>query len=142
MGQRFKLHLHLGIWTLSIFCLSTVQILTYKVRKSIWWECGGANLTLPGGRYGTALQAASVSGHLDVVEVLLKYGTNVNIQGEEYITNYRRRNNPFKQVENLIQHSKLHQYLDNWTLLKFSLNMVLMLIFRVRIQVCIREYMY
>jgi ankyrin repeat protein len=39
-----------------------------------------------GGRYRTALQAASAKGHKEVVEILRDKGANVNIQNGEYGT--------------------------------------------------------
>jgi len=35
-----------------------------------------------GGKYQTALQAASAMGNLDVVALLLKHGADVTVQGE------------------------------------------------------------
>ena len=34
-----------------------------------------------GGQYGTALQAASIKGNLNIVQVLTEHGADVNIQG-------------------------------------------------------------
>jgi len=44
----------------------------------------GADVNAQGGNYGTALQIASVMGHLEVVRVLLEHGADVNAQGGEY----------------------------------------------------------
>jgi ankyrin repeat protein len=38
-----------------------------------------------GGAYGTALQAASVAGNIEIVELLLEKGANPNIEGENDI---------------------------------------------------------
>jgi ankyrin repeat protein len=40
------------------------------------------SLVLEGGRYGTALQAASYSGHQQIVQQLIWTGAQVNVQGE------------------------------------------------------------
>ncbi len=34
-----------------------------------------------GGAYGNALQAASLGGHINIVELLLENGANVNAEG-------------------------------------------------------------
>ncbi|KZP03687.1 hypothetical protein FIBSPDRAFT_968780 [Athelia psychrophila] len=44
----------------------------------------GADPQALGGRYGTALQAASYEGHNDVVRLLVDHGADVNIQGGHY----------------------------------------------------------
>jgi hypothetical protein len=44
----------------------------------------GAEVNAQGGRYGNALQAASVRGHEQVVKTLLDKGAEVNAQGGEY----------------------------------------------------------
>jgi hypothetical protein len=36
---------------------------------------------LEGGKYGTALQAASETGHLDIIKMLLAAGADPNIEG-------------------------------------------------------------
>jgi ankyrin repeat protein len=41
------------------------------------------NTILEGGKYGTALQAASDSGHVQIVDFLFQRGANLNVQGEE-----------------------------------------------------------
>ena len=40
-----------------------------------------AGLNAPGGRYGSALQAASYRGHITTVELLLDWGANIDAQG-------------------------------------------------------------
>jgi ankyrin repeat protein len=37
-----------------------------------------------GGEYGNTLQAASAEGHLEIAEMLIQKGTDVNVQGEYY----------------------------------------------------------
>jgi ankyrin repeat protein len=44
----------------------------------------GVNVDVEGGDYGTALQAASSGGHLEVVDLLLAFGASVNIRNERY----------------------------------------------------------
>ncbi|OCK73444.1 hypothetical protein K432DRAFT_280544, partial [Lepidopterella palustris CBS 459.81] len=43
----------------------------------------GADVNAQGGRYGNALQAASVGGHNKIVELLLSKGADINAQGGE-----------------------------------------------------------
>jgi ankyrin repeat protein len=38
-----------------------------------------------GGKYGTALQAASYRGKLEIVALLLEKGTNPNVQGARFV---------------------------------------------------------
>ena len=44
----------------------------------------GADVNVEGGRYGNALQAASVKGHKEVVRLLIDNSANVNAQGGQY----------------------------------------------------------
>ncbi|KAJ7266802.1 hypothetical protein C8J57DRAFT_1718035 [Mycena rebaudengoi] len=44
----------------------------------------GANMNAEGGRYGNALQAASMGGHEAVTQLLLDQGANVNAQGGSF----------------------------------------------------------
>ena len=44
----------------------------------------GADVNAKGGRYGTALQAASERGHDQVVRMLLDIGADVSAQGKYY----------------------------------------------------------
>jgi ankyrin repeat protein len=44
----------------------------------------GADINAQGGRYGSALQAASFRGHKAVVQQLLDKGADCNIQGGRY----------------------------------------------------------
>jgi ankyrin repeat protein len=44
----------------------------------------GADVNAQGGQYGNALQAASDSGHEEIVQVLLERGADVNAQGGLY----------------------------------------------------------
>ncbi|KAF5139369.1 Ankyrin repeat domain-containing protein 50 [Metarhizium anisopliae] len=44
----------------------------------------GADVNAEGGRYGNALQAASWSGHFEVVKLLLDKGADINAQGGLY----------------------------------------------------------
>ena len=37
-----------------------------------------------GGRYGNALQAAAKGVHLDIIQLVLETGADVNARGEEY----------------------------------------------------------
>jgi hypothetical protein len=46
----------------------------------------GADIDAQGGRFGTALQAASFFGYESIVNLLLDHGANVNIQGDRYGT--------------------------------------------------------
>ncbi len=39
---------------------------------------------MPGGEYGSALQAASYRGNPEIVRLLLESGGDVNVQGENY----------------------------------------------------------
>ena len=39
-----------------------------------------------GGRYETALQAASATGNLDVVSLLVEYGVDVTVEGDACIS--------------------------------------------------------
>ncbi|KAF8507543.1 ankyrin repeat-containing domain protein, partial [Gautieria morchelliformis] len=39
-----------------------------------------------GGHYGTALQAAAFSGHMEIFQLLLEQGADVNAMGGEYGT--------------------------------------------------------
>ncbi|KAJ7326463.1 ankyrin repeat-containing domain protein, partial [Mycena albidolilacea] len=41
----------------------------------------GAEASATGGKYGTALQAASIQGHVGSVQLLLQYGADVNTAG-------------------------------------------------------------
>ncbi|KAJ7678431.1 ankyrin repeat-containing domain protein [Mycena olivaceomarginata] len=41
----------------------------------------GAEVSATGGKYGTALQAASVQGHVGSIQLLLQYGADVNTAG-------------------------------------------------------------
>jgi ankyrin repeat protein len=43
-----------------------------------------ADINAQGGRYGNALQAASIRGYEVVVKLLLNKGAKVNAQGREY----------------------------------------------------------
>ena len=45
---------------------------------------GGADANMQGGRYGSALQAASIEGHQAIVELLLAKGADANMQGGTY----------------------------------------------------------
>ncbi|KAF9784160.1 hypothetical protein IL306_008313 [Fusarium sp. DS 682] len=45
---------------------------------------GGADIDVHGGRYGTALQAASSEGHPEIVQLILDNGVDINAQGGEY----------------------------------------------------------
>jgi ankyrin repeat protein len=38
-----------------------------------------------GGKYGTALQAASAKGNIEIVQLLLEKGGNPNVEGENDI---------------------------------------------------------
>ncbi|KAJ7788088.1 hypothetical protein B0H14DRAFT_3504649 [Mycena olivaceomarginata] len=44
----------------------------------------GAEVSATGGKYGTALQAASIQGHVESVQLLLQYGADVNTAGGVY----------------------------------------------------------
>ena len=44
----------------------------------------GANVNEPGGRYGSALQAASLKSHSEIVMSLLQKGANVNLRGGRF----------------------------------------------------------
>ena len=44
----------------------------------------GADINAQGGRYSTALQAASAGGHNQVVQILLDNGADVNAQGGSF----------------------------------------------------------
>jgi ankyrin repeat protein len=44
----------------------------------------GADVKTQGGRYGNALQAASVRGYDKIVKLLLDEGADINAQGGEY----------------------------------------------------------
>jgi ankyrin repeat protein len=55
--------------------------LTDSVRELL---AQGMNVNAVGGRYGTALQAASCKGFRDVVALLLENGANVNLFGGDY----------------------------------------------------------
>ena len=44
----------------------------------------GANINAQGGHYGNALQAASIQGRKEVVQMLVDKGANVNAQEGEY----------------------------------------------------------
>ena len=44
----------------------------------------GANVNEPGGRYGNALQAASLKGNSEIVMSLLQKGANVNLRGGRF----------------------------------------------------------
>ena len=46
----------------------------------------GSDVNAQGGKYGNALQAASVNGHYKVVQLLLERGAQVNMQGGYYQT--------------------------------------------------------
>ena len=46
----------------------------------------GADVNAQNGLYGTALQTASVEGHISVVQTLLDNGANVNAHGGEFGT--------------------------------------------------------
>ncbi|KFA55211.1 hypothetical protein S40293_09949 [Stachybotrys chartarum IBT 40293] len=46
----------------------------------------GADVNTQGGKYSTALQAASSRGHLEIVKLLLDKGADINAQGGEYGT--------------------------------------------------------
>lgn len=46
--------------------------------------CDGLDVNAQGGRYGNALQAASVDGHFDVVRLLVDGYANANAPGGEY----------------------------------------------------------
>ena len=52
----------------------TVNLITIK----------GADVNAQGGRYGNALQAASYSGHEQIVRLLVYLGADVNAQGGRY----------------------------------------------------------
>ncbi|KAK6544651.1 hypothetical protein TWF694_001340 [Orbilia ellipsospora] len=53
----------------------------YVIRKQLRES---VNLNAKGGHYGTALQAATVSGNKNIVELLLAAGTDTNTQGGHY----------------------------------------------------------
>lgn len=44
----------------------------------------GVDINTQGGKYSSALQAASAEGHEKIVELLLEEGADVNAQGGEY----------------------------------------------------------
>jgi ankyrin repeat protein len=55
----------------------------------LYWPCkemieNGADVNMQGGLYGSALQAASIMGHENIVQLLLHHGANVNLQGGFY----------------------------------------------------------
>ncbi|KAF5343148.1 hypothetical protein D9758_015201 [Tetrapyrgos nigripes] len=43
-----------------------------------------ADVNAQGRQYGNALQAASVGGHLEIVEILLEKGADINVPGGGY----------------------------------------------------------
>jgi ankyrin repeat domain-containing protein 50 len=45
----------------------------------------GADVNAQGGRYGNALQAASLGGHEKIVQILIKREADVNAQGGDYV---------------------------------------------------------
>ncbi|VUC23003.1 unnamed protein product [Clonostachys rosea] len=46
----------------------------------------GADINAQGGTYSTALQAASVEGHMEIAQLLIKNGADINAQGGRYNT--------------------------------------------------------
>jgi ankyrin repeat protein len=53
----------------------------HKVRMSFHSKGDGTIMANQGGEYGTALQAASYKGNLDIVKLLLEKGGDPNAQG-------------------------------------------------------------
>jgi hypothetical protein len=57
--------------------------------QGLYWPCkklieNGADVNMQGGYYGNPLQAASMEGHENIVQLLLHHGATVNLQGGHY----------------------------------------------------------
>jgi ankyrin repeat protein len=55
-----------------------------KIEMAILLVERGADVNAQGGRYGNALQAASVKGRTDIARLLIERGADVNTQGGRY----------------------------------------------------------
>jgi ankyrin repeat protein len=90
-GELRGTHIPTPIYYASLLGLmSTVQELLDKDTASS--ACKGSSvlqsgiLNAQGGKYGTALQAASAMGHAKVAQLILRYGADANQQGGRYGT--------------------------------------------------------
>jgi hypothetical protein len=54
----------------------------YKVRMSFHSKRYVTGMAKQGGKYGTALQGASIKGNLDIVKLLLEKGGDPHAEGE------------------------------------------------------------
>ncbi|KAJ4296903.1 hypothetical protein N0V90_006951 [Kalmusia sp. IMI 367209] len=73
-----------GVWHDDTKVLYWASLLGLRQTVSLLTSSPGADVNHVGGRFGTAIQAASYHGHEDIVGILLSSGAQVKIEGGEF----------------------------------------------------------